>query len=109
MSNGPITQFWKSDNPRTLKLLKTSFSSSYLTFASGGYIITIRPMAMGMLVVPELMEFQKWTIPGKIYPVITPVNMARNIHKVRYLSRKESFFKSELMSVIIFWFKIFRV
>ena len=47
-----MTQFWTSDSARTLKLRKTWPSSSYFTLASGGYIIRIRPMAMGMLVVP---------------------------------------------------------
>ena len=45
-----MIQFCTSDRPSTLKLRKTSPSSSYFTLASGGYIIRIRPMAMGMLV-----------------------------------------------------------
>ena len=52
ISTGPITQFCTSDRPSTFQLRKTSPSSSYRTFASGGYIIRIRPMAIGMLVVP---------------------------------------------------------
>jgi hypothetical protein len=71
--------------------LKTSGSFSYLTLASGGYIIRIRPMAIGMFVVPELNEFQKSEIPGQKYPIITPANITRNIHRVRYLSKKRSF------------------
>ena len=38
--------------PSTFLFRKTRPSSSYFTLASGGYIIRIRPMAMGMLVVP---------------------------------------------------------
>ena len=53
---GPMTQFCTSDSPRTLKFLKTWPSSSYLTLARGGYIIRIRPMAMGMEVVPTWKE-----------------------------------------------------
>ncbi len=45
-----MIQFCTSERPSTLKLPKTSPSSSYFTFASGGYIIRISPMAMGMLV-----------------------------------------------------------
>ena len=47
-----MTQFCTSDSPSTFQLRKTSPISSYRTFASGGYIIRIRPMAIGMLVVP---------------------------------------------------------
>ena len=62
---GPTTQFCTSERPRTLKFLNTSPSSSYLTFARGGYIMRIRPMAMGMLVVPLWNWFQNPTTPGK--------------------------------------------
>ena len=51
---GPITQFCTSDRPSIFQLRKTSPSSSYFTLASGGYIIRIRPMAIGILVVPDL-------------------------------------------------------
>jgi hypothetical protein len=40
-------------------------------------------MAMGILVVPELNEFQKPEISGNPKPTTTPANMTRNIHKVR--------------------------
>ena len=52
MRMGPITQFWIKERVRTLKFLKTWGSSSYRTLARGGYIIRMRPMAMGILVVP---------------------------------------------------------
>ena len=52
MRMGPITQFWIKERVRTLKFLKTWGSSSYRTLARGGYIIRIKPMAMGILVVP---------------------------------------------------------
>ena len=51
---GPMTQFCTSDSPSTFQSRNTSPSSSYFTLASGGYIIRIRPMAMGMLVVAHL-------------------------------------------------------
>ena len=60
---GPMTQFWTSERPRTFLFLNTSPSSSYLTFASGGYIIKIRPMAMGMLVVPTWKLLMKTSVP----------------------------------------------
>ena len=62
---GPITQFCTSDSPSTFTLRKTSPSSSYFTFASGGYIIRMRPIAMGMLVVPTLNWLMKGTTLGK--------------------------------------------
>ncbi|OPY61855.1 MAG: hypothetical protein A4E57_04103 [Syntrophorhabdaceae bacterium PtaU1.Bin034] len=52
MKIGPITQFCTSDRPRTLTFLNTSPRSSYLTLAKGGYIMRIRPMAIGTLMVP---------------------------------------------------------
>lgn len=72
--------------------MKTNGNFSYLTFARGGYIIRIRPIAIGMLVVPELKEFQNPEIPGIKYPIMTPANITRNIHRVRYLSKNESCF-----------------
>ena len=47
-----MTQFCTSDSASTFVLRKTSPSSSYFTFASGGYIIRIRPTAIGIDVVP---------------------------------------------------------
>jgi hypothetical protein len=47
-----MTQFCTSDNASTFTFRKTSPNSSYRTLASGGYIITMRPTAMGIEVVP---------------------------------------------------------
>ena len=47
-----MTQFCTRESPRTRQLRNTLPSSSYLTLASGGYIIRMSPMAMGMEVVP---------------------------------------------------------
>jgi len=44
--------------------LNTSPSSSYFTLASGGYIMRIRPIAMGILVVPTWNLFQNPTMGG---------------------------------------------
>jgi hypothetical protein len=90
MSTGPIIQFWIRDRLRIFKLRKTPPNSSYFTFASGGYIIRINPIAIGMLVVlsgEDFNESQNFAIAGKKYPEKTPINMARNIQRVRYLSR----------------------
>ena len=59
-----MIQFWTSDSPRTLKFLKTSPSSSYFTLARGGYIIRMRPMAIGMFVVPDWNWLMKPTMAG---------------------------------------------
>ena len=61
---GPMTQFCTSDSPSTFQLRKTSPSSSYFTLASGGYIIRIRPMAMGILVVPTWKRLMNASTPG---------------------------------------------
>jgi hypothetical protein len=92
ISAGPTSQFWISESASTFVFLNTSVSSSYFTFASGGYIIRIRPIAIGIFVVPLWKEFQKTTMPGKRYPETTPKNIARNIQSVRYRSINESFF-----------------
>jgi hypothetical protein len=67
---------------------------SYFTFARGGYIIRIKPMASGILVVPLEKEFMNVEEEGIKYPIATPIRIARNIHKVRLRSRKPSFFLS---------------
>jgi hypothetical protein len=54
--------------------------------ARGGYIINIRPIAIGILVVlsgEDFNESQNAAIEGKKYPEKTPINIARNIHNVR--------------------------
>ena len=45
--------------------------------------MTIRPMAMGMLVVPELKRSMKAGTPAKAQPRNTPIAMARKIQAVR--------------------------
>jgi len=47
-------------------------------------------MAIGILVVlsgEDFKDSQNRAMEGNKYPDITPINMARKIHKVRYLSR----------------------
>jgi hypothetical protein len=65
ISIGPIIQLRNKDIPKTFVLLKTSFSFSYLTFANGGYIISIKPIAKGMFVVPEENELMNVEDDGK--------------------------------------------
>ncbi len=52
ISTGPITQFCTRDRPSTFQFAKAALNSSYRTLASGGYIIKIRPIAIGTFVVP---------------------------------------------------------
>ncbi len=65
---GPTTQFCTSESASTLPLRKTSGSSSYRTLASGGYIIRMSPMAMGIEVVPTLSRSRAGTTPGTAQP-----------------------------------------
>jgi len=65
MSIGPITQLRNRDMPNTFVFLKTSLSFSYLTFAKGGYMIRINPMANGIFVVPEENELMNVDDDGK--------------------------------------------
>jgi hypothetical protein len=61
---GPITQFWTSDWPRISVLGTAARRFSYRTLASGGYIMTISPAAIGTLVVPTLRRLITPSIPG---------------------------------------------
>jgi hypothetical protein len=56
--------------------------------ARGGYIMTIRPMAMGILVVPRLIVLIYSGNDGNIYPKLTPAAIATKIQRVRFLSKK---------------------
>jgi hypothetical protein len=108
INTGPIIQFRNNETPNTFVFLKTSLILSYFTFAKGGYIIRIRPMAKGILVVPDEKELINADDDGKKYPMETPTAIAKNIHKVKYRSKKLNFFLSfagaQLFAVILFYF-----
>jgi len=89
---GPTIQFKSIETISIFTFLKTFGSKAYFTFAKGGYIININPIAMGILVEPLLKELIKLELDGKKYPMLTPMAMATNIHSVRKRSRKLSFF-----------------
>src|SRR5690606_5024893 len=91
---GPITQLRTRDKVRTLVSLKTSPKFSYFTFASGGYIIKINPIAKGILVVPLEKEFINTDEDGIRYPIVTPIIIAIKIQSVRYRSRNPILFRS---------------
>ena len=78
-----MIQFCVKDSRRIFLFLKTLPSSSYFTFAKGGYIMTISPIAIGMFVVPTWKKLITLLTPGAAHPSITPINMAKNIHSVR--------------------------
>ncbi len=50
---------------------------------SGGYIMRMRPIAIGTDVVPTLMRSKDAFTPGKIAPIATPAAIARKIQSVR--------------------------
>ena len=61
-----MIQFCTRESVSTFPLRKTSPISSYFTFASGGYIIRMRPTAMGREVVPtEDAALRRWIKVGK--------------------------------------------
>jgi hypothetical protein len=62
---GPMIQLRNNETPNTLVFLKTSFNLSYFTFAKGGYIIRIKPIAKGILVVPVEYELMNRLDDGK--------------------------------------------
>ena len=51
-------------------------------------IIRSNPNARGMLVVPDEKELIKVEDEGKKYPMATPAPIAKNIQRVKYLSKK---------------------
>ena len=55
---------------------------------NGGYIIKIKPIAKGILVVPEENELIKSAELGIKYPMPMPISMAINIQSVKNLSKK---------------------
>ena len=83
MRTGPINQFCTRERPSTFLLRKTLCNSSYRTFVKGGYIITIRPAAIGIEVVPMLKRPRNGTTPGTSHPSPTPTTIAAKIQAVR--------------------------
>ena len=80
---GPTIQFWTSDRPSTFVFRNTVCSSSYRTFASGGYIIRMSPIAIGIEVVPTESPVMSAGTAGEKYPMAIPAAMARKIQSVR--------------------------
>ncbi|MGB9696526.1 MAG: hypothetical protein ACP5P3_03765 [Ignavibacteria bacterium] len=70
---GPIIQFTIRDRLSNFMVLKTIVSSSYLTFASGGDIININPIAIGMFVGPHCSA----TSRNLLYKVIISLQQLR--------------------------------
>ena len=94
MKKGAIIQVINNDIKINFKFLKIRGISSYFTFAKGGYIIKINPIAKGMLVVPLDKLSKDVEIEGIKKPNPTPINMATNIQRVRKRSKKLNFFLS---------------
>jgi len=76
---GPISQFWASDRPRIFQSRKTRPISSYFTFARGGYIIRMSPIAIGMFVVPTSNRLISSCEAGTKYPKPKQRAIAREI------------------------------
>src|SRR5690606_37291383 len=91
---GPIIQFKISETLNTLVSLNTCPRFSYFTFAKGGYIIKINPIAKGMFVVPLEKELINPVEDGIKYPIPTPIAMAIKIQRVRYLFMNPIFLRS---------------
>src|SRR5665647_2442468 len=100
ISIGPAIQFWKRENVNTFLFSVTFPISSYLTLANGGYIITIRPIAIGHDIVPVLISPRDVARFGNRYPPPIPIAIAINIHKVKNLSKNDNF--SRLISSIFY-------
>src|SRR5690606_32317793 len=101
IKTGPITQFRISEMERILTFLNIWGNKEYLTLANGGYIINMRPMAIGKFVVPWLKELRCSGKEGIKYPIPMPTAMARNIQRVRFLSRKFNFLPVMRMVILV--------
>ncbi len=90
MRVGPMSQFCTSESVRILVFEKTRGISSYFTFASGGYIMRMRPAAIRRLVVPTVTGAKKAS-GSAIRKVLsrTPSPMAAKIQTVSQRSRKD--------------------
>jgi hypothetical protein len=93
INKGAMIQVMNKDIPINFKFLNIRGISSYLTFAIGGYIIKINPIAKGMLVVP-LDKLSKESAIVVKYPNPTPINIAAKIQSVKKRSKKLNRFLS---------------
>ncbi|MNP28461.1 hypothetical protein D3C76_1214250 [compost metagenome] len=80
---GPMIQFCTKESSNTFQSLKTRPSFSYFTLANGGYIITIRPTAIGIEVVPTCIRDNISAKLGINVPRISPTPIAPKIQKVK--------------------------
>ncbi len=92
----------KKDNNNSLVFENTFGISLNFTFTKGGYIISIKPIASGMLLVPCEKELMNSELEGIKYPMDTPAAIARKIHRVRYLSRNPSRLRLEITPECLF-------
>ena len=65
---------------------------SYRTFASGGYIMTSKPMAIGTEIVKIFASASQFTSDGAILPRMRPIAIAAAIQSGKKRSRKLSDF-----------------
>lgn len=91
---GPTIQFKTSETLNTFVSLNTCPKFSYFTFAKGGYIIRINPIARGIFVVPLEKELINPDEEGIKYPIPTPMAIAIKIQSVRYLLMNPIFLRS---------------
>jgi hypothetical protein len=92
IKKGPTIHVIINDATRILGFLNMNGILLKSTLVNGGYIMSIRPIANGILVVPEEKELIKLAEFGIKYPIPTPISMAKNIHNVKNLSKKFSLF-----------------
>ncbi|MNP21989.1 hypothetical protein D3C76_1146320 [compost metagenome] len=101
---GPITQFCSKDNSITFQSLNTRPNFSYFTLASGGYIMTIKPIAIGMEVVPTCMRERNSEKFGIKVPRNSPRAIEAKIHTVKYRSRKDNLrVPGKFFTILLFW------
>src|SRR3989304_2622123 len=70
--NGPRSQFWTKETPMILRFDARRGRSPYRTRARGGYIIQIRPIAIGIDTPDHVDESSQVGTPGTSAPIPTP-------------------------------------
>src|SRR4030067_139059 len=81
MRNGTRIQFWTRLTPMTRGFDARRGRSSYRTRARGGYIIQIRPTAIGIETPDQEKASRLAERPGTVAPRPTPAALARQSHQ----------------------------
>jgi len=92
IKNGPTIQVINNETSTNLGFRNIVGILEKSILVNGGYIINIKPIANGRLVVPDENEVINPAVFGIKYPIPTPSSIARKIQSVKKRSKNESLF-----------------